>query len=395
MGKRVFLIVADSFGVGETPDAAKYGDEGSNTLLSISAGKDFKTPNLRKMGLFNIDGVRDLFPGPYLTVNPVAAYARMMEMSDGKDTTVGHWEIAGIISHSPFPTYPEGFPLPIIQEFEKNCERKILCNLPYSGTAAISDFGEEHMKTGALIVYTSADSVFQIASHEEVIPVTELYQICGIARKILQGEHAVARVIARPFAGKPGEWFRTPNRRDFSLPPPGETMLSLLSESGMDVIAIGKINDIFAGSGITESFSTHGNHEGKEKLLSVMKGDFNGLCFLNLVDFDMIYGHRNDIEGYAKAISDFDKFIPFVQAMLREEDLLFITADHGCDPSHPGTDHTREYVPLLVQGDRIIPKNLGTRSTFADVAASVLDYFDYSARLDGRSFLPDILRNTI
>lgn len=371
--KRVILIVLDSFGIGEMPDAALYGDKGTNTIGSCAKSKYFNLPHLKKMGLFNIEGV---------TVgekeeNPSALVARMKEASKGKDTTIGHWEIAGIISDKPLPTYPNGFPKEILSEFEAMTGRGILCNKPYSGTEVIKDYGKEHMETGKLIVYTSADSVFQIAAHEDVVPLETLYDYCRMARELLQGEHGVGRVIARPFVGKEGSFTRTPNRHDYSLLPPGDTMLDLLKENGKEVIGIGKIKDIFAGSGITEYTYTKGNQEGIEKTISYMKQDFNGLLFVNLVDYDMLYGHRNDIDGYAKALSYFDEKLPEIMGSMKEEDVLMITADHGCDPGYTvSTDHSREYTPFLMYGAGVSPRNLGTREAFADISATVLEYLE-------------------
>ncbi|MBQ7954409.1 MAG: phosphopentomutase [Lachnospiraceae bacterium] len=370
--KRVFLIVLDSFGIGAMEDAPSYGDVGVNTLKTVSGSKYFAMDNMGALGLFNIDGVNCAAKAE----NPKALIARMKEASKGKDTTTGHWEIAGICSKHPMPTYPQGFPPEIIEEFEKQTGRKVLCNKPYSGTAVIKEYGEEHMRTGALIVYTSADSVFQIAAHEDVVPVEELYHYCKIARKILQGEHGVGRVIARPFIGANGEYTRTARRHDFSLEPPAVTMLDRLMEKGYATIGVGKINDIFAGKGISEYVYTQNNADGIEKTLEYMDKDFEGLCFVNLVDFDMLYGHRNDVDGYARALAQFDEKLPLLMEKMREEDILMITADHGCDPGYTvSTDHSREYVPFLMYGQGITPKNLGTRETFADIGATVLQYF--------------------
>ncbi len=378
--KRVFLIVLDSCGIGEAPDAAKFGDEGCNTLKSASRGKDFDLSNMARLGLFNIDGI-DWAEG---TAAPEGAFARLTEASMGKDTTIGHWEMAGLISPKPMPTYPNGFPEDVIKEFEKQTGRGTLVNLPYSGTAVINEYGDEMVKSGKLIVYTSADSVFQIAAHEDVVGVEELYGYCRTARKILQGEHAVGRVIARPFIGSNGNYTRTPRRHDFSLEPTGVTMLDLLKEAGRDVLAVGKINDIFAGRGITEYVYTQNNAEGIERTLEYMDRDFYGLCFTNLVDTDMIYGHRRDIDGYAAALSYFDRKLPEMLAKLREGDVLMITADHGCDPGFTKTtDHTREYVPFLAAGD--VPKgSLGTRESFADIAATVLKGLGVEKKTGGK-----------
>lgn len=390
--KRIFLVVLDSVGVGELPDAKDYNDEGSHTLYAVSKSKYFSMPNMERLGIFNIAGVKDKFPEINEEDGFEGSIARLAEKSKGKDTTTGHWEIAGIISRDPFPTYPEGFPKEVIGEFEERTGRKVLCNLPYSGTEVITKYGEEHIKTGALIVYTSADSVFQIAAHEEVVPIEELYGICEIAREILRDEHGVGRVIARPFVGAYPNFTRTSNRHDYSLEP-SKTMLDQLVDAGLDVLGIGKINDIFAGKGITGTERTVNNEDGIEKLIKRIDSDFNGLCFINLVDFDAVYGHRNDIDGYGKALSYFDSQLPRIIKRLRDEDILIITADHGCDPSTPSTDHSREYVPMIAYGKRIRSNNnLGTRETFADIAATVLEYFDIEQQVAGASFLKDILK---
>lgn len=382
--KRVFLIVLDSFGIGEMEDAASYGDAGVNTLRSVSSHKNFHMPHMAKMGLFGIDGVE---VGEKESL-PTALVARMKEASKGKDTTIGHWEIAGICSRKPLPTYPEGFPEEILQEFSTRTGRGVLCNKPYSGTEVIRDYGEEHVRTGDLIVYTSADSVFQIAAHEEIVPVEQLYEYCKIAREILQGEHGVGRVIARPFIGKSGEYTRTSRRHDYSIEPPAVTMLEQLVQAGKDVIGVGKINDIFAGKSITEYVYTSGNAEGIERTLEYLEKDFEGLCFINLVDFDMIYGHRRDVAGYAAALSYFDEKLPEIMSKMREDDILMITADHGCDPAYTATtDHTREYTPFLMYGKTVAPDNLGTRDSFADIGATVLDYFGITPEFDGKSML--------
>lgn len=382
--KRVFLIVLDSFGIGEMEDAADYGDKGTSTLRSVFASPEFSMPNMTQMGLFNMDGVD--FGNP--VANPTARIARMKEASRGKDTTIGHWEIAGVLSKKPLPTYPNGFPEDVLKAFSEETGRGILCNKPYSGTEVIKDYGDEHVRTGKLIVYTSADSVFQIAAHEDVVPVETLYEYCRIARKILQGEHGVGRVIARPFIGADGNYTRTPKRHDFSLEPPATTMLDQLKENGKAVISVGKIKDIFAGRGITDFVYTKGNEEGIEKTLSYLDQDFEGLCFVNLVDFDMLYGHRNDVDGYAKALHYFDSKLPEIIGKLREEDVLMITADHGCDPGYKeSTDHSREHTPFLMYGAKVKPGNLGTRETFADIGATVLDYFGIKPAFDGTSML--------
>ena len=383
--KRVFLIVLDSFGVGEAPDAKEYGDEGSHTFRAISKSKEFDITKMRELGLFNINDVN--VEKPY--ENPIGAYGKSIEQSKGKDTTTGHWEMAGIISKKPFPTYPNGFPEEIIEEFTKKTGRGVLCNKPYSGTEVIKDYGEEQIKTGKWIIYTSADSVFQIAAHEDVIPLEELYNGCKIARNILTGEHAVGRVIARPYEGKYPEFKRTTNRHDFSLVPP-VNMLNKLEQNGYDVISIGKINDIFAGSGITEKYFTKGNNEGMQKTSEMAKKDFTGLCFTNLVDFDTLYGHRNDVDSYAKAMTEFDKWLETFIKQMKEEDLLIITADHGCDPSTQSTDHSREYTPILVYSYKINPVNLGVRDTFSDIAKTITDNFEIENSLPGKSFLKQI-----
>lgn len=381
---RVFLIVLDSLGIGAMPDADQFGDEGTNTLRSATGGSDAHYPNLKEMGLFNIDGV-DFSEG---TGEPSAAYARMTEKSRGKDTTIGHWEIAGIISEKPLPVYPDGFPEEILAPFRKMTGRGILCNRPYSGTEVIKDYGDEHVRTGDLIVYTSADSVFQIAAHEDVVPVETLYHYCEEARGLLTGKHGVGRVIARPFTGESGHYVRTPRRHDYSLLPPAETMLDALKAAGRDVIAVGKIRDIFAGRGITEAVYTSGNTEGIARTLAYMDQDFDGLCFTNLVDFDMLYGHRNNCEGYGKALEEFDRALPEMMTKLKDGDVLMITADHGCDPGYTvSTDHSREYTPFLMYGEKIRPVNLGTRGTFADIGATVLDYFQVSSDIAGTSML--------
>ena len=367
--KRIFLIVLDSFGVGELPDAADFGDLGVSTLKSISRSEKFNAPNLIKCGLGSIDGIDYLKK----TDTPLGIFGKIKEKSRGKDTTVGHWEIAGVISESPLPTYPRGFPDEVLCEFSQQTGRGVICNLPYSGTEVIKDYGREHVDTGALIVYTSADSVFQIAAHEDVVPVSELYRYCEIARKILVGKHGVGRVIARPFTTKDGEFVRTGGRRDFSLEPNGTTLLDLLCANGKDVIAVGKINDIFAGRGVTLHYPTHSNSEGIEVILELLKKDFSGLAFINLVDFDMLYGHRNDVDGYANAISQFDKALPDIINGLASDDLLIITADHGCDPGDVSTDHTREYVPLFILGKGVKPQGLGTITGFDTIAATVAE----------------------
>lgn len=383
--KRIFLIVLDSFGIGAMEDAPSYGDIDVNTLRSVSASPYFHMPNMGKMGLFHIDGVEV----GVRESHPIAAFGRMTEMSKGKDTTIGHWEIAGICSDTPLPTYPEGFPAELLEEFSRRTGRGVLCNRPYSGTEVIRDFGDLHVETGKLIIYTSADSVFQIAAHESVVPVEELYRCCEIARGLLTGEHGVGRVIARPFAGESGHYTRTSGRHDYSIAPPSVTMLDELKREGYQVIAVGKIKDIFAGRGITEAVYTGGNEEGIARTLEYLEKDFEGLCFVNLVDYDMLYGHRNDIDGYAKALAAFDRALPQIMSGMRREDILMITADHGCDPGYTvSTDHSREYTPFLMYGEQISPRNLGTRKTFADIAATVLQYFSVKPDFQGESMLP-------
>ena len=369
MKKRVFLIILDSFGIGAAPDAGEFGDAGANTLRSLVNSGKLNIPNLEEMGLGLIDGVTGL----QKTKNPTAAFGRMKEVSLGKDTTVGHWEIAGLISHASLPTYENGFPNEVISAFESAVGVGTLCNKPYSGTEVIKDYGEEHLKTGKLIVYTSADSVFQIAAHEDVVPLEKLYEYCAIARRILSGKHAVGRVIARPFKGEVGDFTRTANRRDFSLAPHGKTVLDALKDGGFDVIGVGKISDIFAGVGLTESIKTHSNNEGMLVAKSLAERDFCGLAFINLVEFDSKYGHRQDTDGYAMALSEFDSHLGALLPLLTKDDLLIITADHGCDPSDNSTDHTREYVPLLISGKEV--QNLGTLVGFYNVSEIIAENF--------------------
>ncbi len=386
--RRIVLIVLDSVGVGAMPDAAEYGDEGSNTLGNTArAIGGLHLPHLGALGLGNITEVAGVPP----ISHPQGAYGRMAEQSRGKDTTVGHWELAGLISPRPLPTYPNGFPEDLVHEFERRIGRQVLGNYPASGTVIIEQLGEEHMRTGRPILYTSADSVFQVAAHEEVIPLPELYHICEIAREMLQGEHPVGRVIARPFVGEPGHFTRTANRRDWSLPPPAETVLDRLTTSGHKVVAVGKIEDIFAGRGIAEAEHTQDNMDGVDKTLIFMSRNEAGLIFTNLVDFDMRWGHRNDPQGYARALEEFDARVPELQKALRPDDLLILTADHGCDPTTPSTDHSREYVPLLVCGPTVRPGvDLGTRATFADVAATIAEAFGIGPWPVGKSFLSEI-----
>ena len=385
--KRVFLIVLDSFGIGAMPDADAYHDKGTNTIGSCATSEYFSVPNMQKLGLFDIEGV-DVAGKVSATGNPLAKVARMTEVSAGKDTTIGHWEIAGLVSARPLPTYPNGFPKEVIDAFREQTGRGVLCNLPYSGTEVIKEYGDVHVRTGDLIVYTSADSVFQIAAHEDVVPVETLYEYCKIARKILVGKHGVGRVIARPFVGESGNYTRTPRRHDYSLVPPGKTILSCLCEAGKDVIAVGKIFDIFAGDGITEHVYTSSNADGIEKTLAFMEKDFEGLCFTNLVDYDMLYGHRNDIDGYAKALAYFDEKLPQIMEKMREEDILILTADHGCDPGYlQSTDHSREYTPCLIYGKHLDGENMGTRKSFADIGATVLHYLGVKGEIEGSTML--------
>ena len=389
--RRVFLTVLDSVGIGEMPDADRFGDAGSNTIAAAASSPYFSMPNMQKLGFFNIDGVtcRESVK------EPQGAFARMTERSQGKDTTIGHWEIAGVVSEQPLPTFPDGFPKELLDAFEKETGRGVLCNRPYSGTEVIKDYGREHMETGRLIVYTSADSVFQIAAHEAVVPVEELYRYCEIARRLCTGAYGVGRVIARPFEG---EWpyKRTSRRHDYSLEPPKATMLDHIKAAGQEVLAVGKINDIFAGRGITDMVRTVDNADGIDKTLDYAKRKFNGICFTNLVDYDMLYGHRNDVEGYAKALTYFDNRLPELLAALGEEDILMITADHGCDPSTPSTDHSREYTPLVIAGRPVkAGVNLGTRKTFADIAATILDYLGVQGETAGESFLNMIVREGV
>lgn len=384
---RVFLIVLDSMGIGELPDADKFGDIGSNTLGSIAKSEKYNTPMLTELGLFNIDGVSS---GTKATT-PKASFARLTEKSLGKDTTIGHWELAGIVSEKVLPTYPNGFPADLLEEYSKRTGRAVLCNKPYSGTQLLDDYGKEHMETGALIVYTSADSVFQVAAHEKIVPLDELYKACEIARELLTGEHGVGRVIARPFLGEAGSFKRTSNRRDFSLLPPKETMLDILKQNGLETIGVGKIYDIFAGQAVSEKIKTKDNTEGMNKTLEIIDREFSGLCFTNLVDFDMSFGHRNDVHGYANAMTEFDVQLVEMMKKLKPDDILIITADHGCDPGTESTDHSREYVPMLIAGENIKAGiNLGTRASFADIGSTITDIFGLENTLDGTSFYSEI-----
>lgn len=386
--KRVFLIVLDSVGIGELPDAKNYGDEGSNTLKACFEQDGFDVPNMKKLGLFNIDGI-DYTDG---VDAPLGSFGRFSEKSKGKDTTTGHWEICGLVSEQPFPTYPDGFPKEVLDEFSSRTGRGVLCNKPYSGTKVILDYGQEHLETGDLIVYTSADSVFQIAAHEEKVPIEQLYEYCRIAREILQGEHGVGRVIARPFTGEYPNFERTPRRHDFSLVPPKDTILDELLLKGYEVRPVGKIYDIFAGKGVMDAEPTTGNADGMAKTSAWAERDFEGLCFTNLVDFDMLYGHRNDAVGYARALTEFDKWLGGFMEKMRDDDILFITADHGCDPITPSTDHSREYIPLLVYGKNVRSTNLGTRQSFSDIGKTVTDIFGVESKTAGDSFKNLILK---
>lgn len=389
MIKRIFLIVLDSCGVGAAPDSAAFGDIGVNTLRSCAASPKFSIPHLIEAGLGNLDGI-DYLPK---TDHPTAALARLQEASMGKDTTIGHWEIAGIVSPNPLPTYPQGFPQEVLEEFEKQTGRGVLCNLPYSGTDVIRDYGEEQKKTGKWIVYTSADSVFQVAANENWIPLEELYDACRKARAILRGKHGVGRVIARPYVGQsPSEFRRTSNRHDFSLEPPKQTMLDAIKAAGLDTLAVGKIYDIFAGQGTTDHLFNKSNADGMAHTDDYAARDFHGLCFVNLVDFDMQYGHRRDVDGYANALTEFDTWLGQFLPKLGDEDLVMITADHGCDPAYTATtDHTREYVPLVVLGKQVKPVNLGTRKSFADIAATVTELLNVPFETPGKSFAREIL----
>ena len=387
--KRVFLIVLDSCGAGAMPDSESFGDVGVHTLKSCATSEYLNIPNLRKLGIGNIEG--QSFLGT--EENPTGAVARLAERSMGKDTTIGHWEIAGVISPNPLPTYPEGFPEEVLKAFEEATGRGCLCNLPYSGTDVIRDYGQEHLDTGKWIVYTSADSVFQVAAHEELVPLEELYEACHKARNILRGKHGVGRVIARPFVGDAVNGFkRTSNRHDYSLEPPAETVLDAIKASGKASIAVGKIHDIFAGIGTTEHVYNKSNANGLEHTDHYAQQDFEGLCFVNLVDFDMVYGHRRDIDGYARALTEFDTWLGTFLPKLGQDDILMITADHGCDPAYTATtDHTREYVPLVIAGPKVKPVNLGTRTSFADIAATVAELLNVDYQTEGVSFAAEIV----
>lgn len=387
--KRIFLIVMDSVGIGEAPDAEKFGDKGSDTLGHIAERMNgLNMPNMAKLGLGNIheiDGIEN-------TEKPLAAYTKMMEASNGKDTMTGHWEIMGLNIETPFRSFPDGFPEELISELEKRTGRKIIGNKPASGTEILVELGEEHMKTGALIVYTSADSVLQVAAHEEIVPLDELYEICKIARELtLDEKYMVGRIIARPFLGSAGNFKRTPNRHDYALKPFDRTVMNELKDSGLDVIAIGKINDIYDGQGVTKSLRTVSNMDGMDKVIETLDMDFTGLSFVNLVDFDALFGHRRDPIGYGKALEEFDARLPEVFAKMNEDDLLMITADHGNDPVQPGTDHTREYVPLIVYSKKMKEgTQLPIRQTFADLGATIAENFNVKLPHYGESFLKEL-----
>lgn len=387
MGKRVFLIVLDSAGVGEAPDADKFDDVGCDTFGTCVRSGKLHIPNMSSLGIFNLDGTSFREEND----NIIGCYAKMQEQSAGKDTTVGHWEIAGVISEKAMPTYPNGFPQDVIEKFEKLTGRKALCNQVYSGTDVIRDYGKEQVETGGLIVYTSADSVFQIAAHEEVVPLEELYEDCRKAREMLRGEHGVGRVIARPFVGEYPDFTRTVNRHDFSLEPPKDTMLDALRKAGVHTIGVGKIYDIFAGRGVQETYPNKGNTKNMECTLGLLDKDFEGICFVNLVDFDMLYGHRNNIDGYVNALNEVDVQIGEMMGRMKEDDLLIITADHGCDPGFKGTDHSREFTPCLCYGKKLKHGvNLGIRSSFADIAQTIMEYLEVPYDGDGESFLREI-----
>lgn len=385
---RIFLFVLDSFGIGLAPDAEKFGDFGANTLKSCFETGNLNIPTMRSLGLFNIENINIGEKHP----SPLGAYARITEKSAGKDTTIGHWEIAGVVSDDPLPVYPDGFPDDVIEKLEKATGRKVICNKPYSGTKVIVDYGKEHLETGALIVYTSADSVCQIAAHEDIVPTELLYKYCEQARKILTGVHGVGRVIARPFNGTYPDFARTSGRHDFSLEPPKDTLLDAMMKKKTDTLAVGKIYDIFAGRGISDTVRTTGNTDGMMKTDDFFEKDFKGLCFINLVDFDMLYGHRRDAAGYTNALNEFDSWLSGFMSKIHDDDVIMITADHGCDPCFTGTDHTRECTPLLVYGKNISPVDLKTRSSYADIAATVSEIFETGYCADGESFAEKIVR---
>lgn len=387
MVNRIIWIILDSVGIGELPDADEFGDVGSNTLCNIAKETTLELPNLVKLGIGNIDGAYSIDKES----NPNGIYGRFAELSNGKDTTIGHWEMVGIHSPQAFPTYPNGFPKEIIDEFTKQTGKGVLANKPASGTAILDELGSEHMRTGDLIVYTSADSVFQIAAHEDVVPIDDLYRYCKIARDILIDKHAVARVIARPFVGEEGNFSRTANRRDFSLNPPKETLLDILKANQQDVIAVGKIEDIFSGQGITEAVHTKDNMDGVDQTIKYMKKDNQGLIFTNLVEFDSKWGHRNDVKGYARGLMDFDKRLPEIIKNMKDTDVLFINADHGCDPTTASTDHSREYIPFIAYGKSLKKGfNLGTRKSFADIGQTIAEILGVKKLQVGESFYSDI-----
>lgn len=386
--KRVFLIVMDSVGIGEAPDAEKFGDKGADTLGHIAEKiNGLNMPNMEKLGLSNIRPIKGIKKAD----KPLAYYTKMKEASNGKDTMTGHWEIMGLNISTPFKVFPEGFPPELLAQLEEKTGRKIIGNKPASGTAIIEELGEEHMESGALIVYTSADSVLQIAAHEEIIPIEEQYEICKIARELTLGEYMVGRVIARPFIGKPGSFQRTTNRHDYALKPFERTVMNEMKDAGFDCLAIGKITDIYDGEGVTQSLRTVSNMDGMDKLLQTFSMEFTGLSFVNLVDFDALFGHRRNPEGYGKALEEFDARLPEVFEKMEHEDLLMITADHGNDPVHAGTDHTREYVPLLVYSKQFIEgSELPVRETFADIGATIAENFQVKMPKYGKSFLTDL-----
>ena len=386
--KRVFWIVLDSFGCGELPDAADFGDEGSNTLAACAATGKLNIPNMISLGLGNIDGVSCIEKAE----NPKGAFCRLKEVSKGKDTTVGHWELAGLVSEQPFPTYPEGFPEDVVEMFREATGLDLLCNKPYSGSQLLMDYGREHIATGKPIVYTSADSVLQVAAHEDVIPLEKLYEICEKCRAFMQGKHGVGRIIARPFKGEYPDFYRTSGRHDYSFIPPKDTALDVLMKNGFATIGVGKIFDIFAGKGVSESYRTGPNNIGMERSSELQKKDFTGLCFINLVDFDMVYGHRNDADGYANALNEFDEWLGGFMAEMNDDDILMITADHGCDPATPSTDHSREHIPFLAYGKTIkAGTNLGTRECYADESKTILEIFGITdSETAGESFWKEI-----
>lgn len=390
MIKRVILIILDSVGMGALPDADKYGDVGADTIGHVAKfNGGLKLPNMESIGLGLIEGIQNINK----VTNPLGCYGKFYEASNGKDTVTGHWEMVGVKSEIPLPTYPNGFPAEIIKEFEEKTGRKVIGNKPASGTKILDELGEEQLKTGSLIVYTSADSVFQIAAHEDIIPIEELYKYCEIARKMLTGDNAVARVIARPYIGEPGNFSRTSNRKDYALLPPHATALDKLQEAGVKVIAVGKIEDIFSGKGIYSAVHTKDNMDGVDKTLDYMKTEKDGLIFTNLVDFDMKWGHRNDPKSYGKGLEDFDVRLKEIMQNMESDDILFITADHGCDPTYPGTDHTREYVPFLAYGEPLKKGyNLGTKVGFFNMGQTICDIFNSEKIINGDSFLGEILK---